>query len=55
MNKQWREKLIELYIEWVNDYASPEKFAEHNGLTDDEGRELIALCRKVAGHGHPES
>jgi hypothetical protein len=51
----WREKLIECYIAFINDYLTPEKFAEHNGLTDEEGRELINLCRKIASHPHPEA
>ena len=42
-------------MDYVNDYLTVETFAEHNGLTDDEAKELLALAKKVALHPHPEA
>ena len=50
-----RSYLVELYLAWRNDYLTVEKFAEHNGLTDEEGRTLIDLAREVNRHPHPEA
>lgn len=49
-----RETLISAYLDWKNNYLSVETWAEHNGLTPEEGRRLIELSRDIAGHGHPE-
>jgi hypothetical protein len=49
-----REKLIQEYIDWRNNYLSPALFAEHRGLTEEEGKILIELARKAFEGNHPD-
>lgn len=51
---EFRTVLINVYLEWVNNYISPSKFAEHHGLTVAEAIALINLSREVSEHPHPE-
>lgn len=41
-----KEKLIEFYLDWVNNWLSTVKMAEHYGLTKCECQELIEMGRK---------
>lgn len=41
-----KEKLIEFYLDWVNNWLSTVKMAEHYGLTKRECQELIQLGSK---------
>lgn len=41
-----KEKLIDLYIEFFNDFLSIDKFAEYHGITKEEAIELINIGRK---------
>jgi hypothetical protein len=50
-----REILIETYMDFINNYLTVEKFAEHNGLLDAEAKVLLELARWVAEHPHPEA
>jgi hypothetical protein len=50
-----REKLIEIYLEYLNNYLTPVVWAEHNGLTEAESEVLIGLARQVFHSKHPES
>jgi hypothetical protein len=50
-----RETLATLYLEWVNDYASLETFAEHKGLTTIEAGLLIATAKSCFENLHPEA
>lgn len=52
--REFRNVLIEYYLDWRNNYMSVDKFAEHNGLTLDEAITLIALGKDVFNHKHPE-
>jgi hypothetical protein len=49
-----RETLKGLYVEWRNNYLTVAKFAEHNGLTTEQGEKLIDLARDVYNSKHPE-
>ena len=49
-----REQLEEVYLEWSNDYATIERYAEHKGLHVDEATALIDLVRKVYNTPKPE-
>ena len=49
-----REQLIEVYYDWYNNYLTLEKFAEHNGLTENEAFALIRLAESCANNPHPE-
>jgi hypothetical protein len=49
-----REKLAQEYLDWRNNYLSPDLFAEHRGLTEEEGKILIELGRKAWEETHPD-
>lgn len=50
-----RETLISVYLEYVNDYLTVEKYAEIHGLTNGQASILISLARQVANSDHPEA
>ena len=50
-----RDYLIAIYIDYRNNYLSASTWAEHNGLTMEEGEAMLALARLVASHDHPEA
>lgn len=52
---QARQLLIEIYLEFWNDYLTVEKYAEHKGLQLDQAQRLIDLGRDVFNSKHPES
>ena len=52
---QARETLINLYLDFLNNYLTVERYAECNGLTVDHARELITLSRMVFNIPHPEA
>lgn len=49
-----RNALIEIYMDYVNNYLSPAIFAEHNGLTEQQALSLLDLCRSVYNSPHPD-
>ncbi len=49
-----RDKLIEIYLDWVNNYISIEKFAEHNILHKDEAITLLSLGSELLYTDRPE-
>lgn len=55
MNKQARDYLIELYLDYRNNYLTVATFAEHNGLTTEQGRAFIDLARTVSQSEHPDA
>ena len=52
--KQARSYLVDIYLDWWNNYLSLEKFAEHNGLRDTEASQLLQLAKIVFESNHPE-
>jgi hypothetical protein len=50
-----RDTLINTYLDYVNNYLSVSKYAEHNGLTTDQALELLSIARKVFQSEHPEA
>lgn len=50
-----RDLLIQIRLDYLNGYLTPAVYAEVNGLTENEGRELLLLAAKVASHDHPEA
>lgn len=50
-----REKLIELYLDWKNNFLSIGGFADYYGLYDDEANELIRIARKAYERPHPDA
>jgi hypothetical protein len=50
-----RETLFKLYLSWVNDYLTIEKFAEHHGLTVTEAATLLEVAQSCFENNHPEA
>ena len=50
-----RDTLINTYLDYLNNYLTIAKFAEHNGITEAQGATLIALAKSVFESVHPES
>ena len=50
-----REQLFKEYTDWVNNYLTIGKFAEHRGLTVLEAQSLILLAQSCFENNHPES
>lgn len=50
-----RETLAAIYLDYVNNYLTSAKFAEHNGLTESEALHLIFVARSCHDHPHPEA
>ena len=42
-----RNYLIEQYLDFRNNYLTPELFAEHRGMTEEQGQILIDLGRNL--------
>lgn len=49
-----RTLLIESYLDYVNNYLTKEVWAEHNGLSVEHGKALLALAKQVFESKHPE-
>lgn len=50
-----RGYLDEVYLDWVNNYLTVEKFAEDHGLTAEEGKRLIDLARDTHTRKHTQA
>ena len=50
-----RESLINMYLDWRNNYLTVERFAECNGLLVNEAQALINLGRVIFNHAHHEA
>jgi hypothetical protein len=55
MGQTARSKLTDMYLEYVNDYLSVEKFAEHNGLSFSHAKQLLELAKTVYESPHPDA
>lgn len=53
--KQLREVLIDVYLDFRNDYLTIEKYAEHNGLAPIDASVLLKLAKDVFDKPHSES
>jgi len=42
-----RYTLSEIYLDYINNYLTIKKFAEHQGIPVDMARELINTCRYI--------
>jgi hypothetical protein len=41
-----KQKLIEIYLDWVNNFLTVARFSEYYGFTEDESKVLIELGKK---------
>lgn len=49
-----RDVLTTIYLDWVNNYVTLERFAECNGLTLLQAMALTSLARDIYHTEHPE-
>ena len=50
-----REDFLNEYLDWLNNYLSIDKFAEHRGLTVPEAETYLKLCKSCFDNLHPEA
>ena len=41
-----RDKLADLYLDWVNNFLTIEKFSEYYGLDEEDAKQLLVLAKK---------
>jgi hypothetical protein len=41
-----RDTLADLYLDWVNNFLTIEKFSEYYGLDEDDAKQLLVLAKK---------
>ena len=41
-----RETLADLYLDWVNNFLTIEKFSEYYGLDEEDAKQLLVLAKK---------
>jgi len=51
INKTMAKQLQEFYLDWVNNYLTVDKMAEHNDLTVEDTATLINLGRSYHEKG----
>lgn len=50
-----RKTMHEIYLSWINDFLTIERFAEHHGLYVDEAQALVDLAQLIFERQHPEA
>lgn len=50
-----RDTLIATLYDFINNYLTVAKFAEHNGLSEAQAEALLALARQIESTPHPEA
>lgn len=50
-----RDYMHKIYLQWINDFLTIEKFAEFHGLYVDEAQALIDASRLIFERPHPEA
>ena len=50
----YRQHMIDIYLEWINNYCSVETFADHAGLYYDEALQLINLAKQIYNADNPD-
>jgi hypothetical protein len=41
-----RDYLADLYLDWVNNFLTIEKFSEYYGLDEDDAKALLEIAKK---------
>lgn len=49
-----REYMIDIWLDYWNNYLTVGRYAECNGLTDSQASDLIGIARAVYNSRHPE-
>jgi len=50
-----RDQLIEVYLDFLNNYLTYSHYAECHGLTEDQAVALLAIGRQCWQTPHPEA
>jgi hypothetical protein len=50
-----RQALIDIYLNYINNYLTVSTFAEHNGMTKKQGMELLTMAKQVFDAPHPDA
>lgn len=54
MNEKFKQQLIEMYWDFRNNYLTVAKWAEHNGLYEEDAEAIINAARHIINSPHPE-
>lgn len=54
MGEKFKQQLIEMYLDFRNNYLTVAKWAEHNGLYEDDAEAIINAARHIINAPHPE-
>ena len=41
-----RDYLADLYLDWINNFLTIERFSEYYGLDEDDAKDLLKLAKK---------
>ena len=44
--KYIRDYLADIYLDWVNDFLTVERFSEYYGLDEEDAKQLLKLGKK---------
>lgn len=44
--KYLRDYLADVYLDWVNNFLTLERFAEYYGLDESDAKQLLAIAKK---------
>lgn len=44
--KYLRDYLADVYLDWVNNFLTIERFAEYYGLDEDDAKQLLVIAKK---------
>lgn len=50
-----RQILIEIYLDYINNYLTIARYAECNEMYEDQAQKLINLAEQVYNSTHPEA
>jgi hypothetical protein len=53
--RELKNVMIEYYLDYVNNYLTIDKFAEHNGLHLNQAIDLIRAAKLIFNSTHPEA
>tara|TARA_R110000803_G_scaffold146599_1_gene212343 strand:- start:216 stop:428 length:213 start_codon:yes stop_codon:yes gene_type:complete len=53
--RELRDVMIDYTLDYINNYLTVGKFAEHNGLTEEQATNLLIIGKVLLNSNHPES
>lgn len=49
-----RKYLVNIYLNYIDNYLTIAEYAEHNGLTTDKAHKLLSIAEEVFNSDYPE-